>query len=498
MIRRVHEPMEAPWTRSSIAESRAGQNRRSLAVASLVAALVLGGGGSPAPLAGLALQLVTAVIMLVWLCLGTPPRIATPVRVLAAIAIVLPALQLVPLPPWIWQSLPGRESLAGSLALVGAQENWWPISVAPMRTLAVLLALGPPLAVLLMTAALPPADRTILLAAIATAGFAGVLLGAVQLAQGTGTGARLYPSGNTGWLTGLQASRNAAADMLLIAMVALAAFASTARQTRRHARRDQHRSDDSSSGNEARTAYRVLAPLVVLAIVFGMFVPAVLMTGSRAGIVLLVPALFLVAVLTVPDLAMRRHAVRNAVILATGGAGAAFLAFRLPSLQMVAARFDFATEFRLQLWSDAAYAAQQAWPVGFGMGTFMPVAIAYEPLETVDLSVPNRAHNDYLELLVEAGGSGIAVLLASGAIVAFLLWRAWRNRLVPQAHVLFTSGVLVILAAHSLVDYPLRSSTLLCVFACAIGMLAPAPISGTARQAAPDMSMRGDLKVGST
>jgi O-antigen ligase len=87
----------------------------------------------------------------------------------------------------------------------------------------------------------------------------------------------------------------------------------------------------------------------------------------------------------------------------------------------------------------------------------------------------NHAHNDWLELLVETG------LLGAAVMIAFLLWfarlalRAWRrHNTTGGPGVRAASVVILLLLGHSLVDYPLRSPAMMCVFALACGlMLAP-------------------------
>src|SRR5690606_11419873 len=95
-----------------------------------------------------------------------------------------------------------------------------------------------------------------------------------------------------------------------------------------------------------------------------------------------------------------------------------------------------------------------------------------EPLEQLDPTFFNHAHNEYLETWLEAGWPG-AIL-----IVAFLVWygrRSWgawragpsRERDLQRAA---SIGLLAMLA-HSAVDYPLRTATLACLFALCAAVL---------------------------
>ena len=69
--------------------------------------------------------------------------------VLTALMLLVPLIQLVPLPPSIWTALPGRAPVADGFRLLGQPLPWLPMSLAPARTVASLLWLLPALAVLL-------------------------------------------------------------------------------------------------------------------------------------------------------------------------------------------------------------------------------------------------------------------------------------------------------------------------------------------------------------
>ena len=162
--------------------ARPGDDGRAALIAALAvgAAMVLGGGGSPAPLAEMAVQMIVGMLFCLWLiwCVDLPADRLRPALGLVALLLVLPVVQLIPLPPALWQALPGRAIERGALDLIGAADTWRPLSVAPARTLAALLALVPPAIVLLMTATLGPAGRTMVIGMIAGVTGLAVLVGA--------------------------------------------------------------------------------------------------------------------------------------------------------------------------------------------------------------------------------------------------------------------------------------------------------------------------------
>jgi O-antigen ligase len=424
---------------------------------SLAGLIALGGGGSPAPLAELACELIAVVALIAWLA-ATPRivgRLPAGLPAITMLALAVPLLQLVPLPPAIWQGLPGRENVVAALALAGAGEQWRPLSISPHRTLAALLSLGPPL-MLLWFAALATARELRLLAIILAAmGLLAVVIGAGQLAQGSGGWLDFYATGDVGTLHGFNANRNTAADVFLVALLALALV--------------------WSLWPSARTRVSAIA-FVDLGLVLLL---AVFLTGSRTGIGLVPVALGFAGAILLrgtdrPFLAGRFDWKLPAILSGVGLALVAALWWwrTTPAIARVLARFDLAGEFRPELWRDAWFAAGQYWPLGSGLGTFLPAVLPYERLEVVDPTLPNRAHNELLELAIEGGLPLLACWLTIVAILGWRLRKALSGESpLARANAWFSAGVLAIAGLHSLVDYPLRSMAMASLVAMAAGII---------------------------
>ena len=358
------------------------------------------------------------------------------------------ALQLVPLPPALWQGLPGREAAAEGLRLAGA-EGWHPLSLAPHRTLASLLALGPPLLALALASASTPQVRGRLVWAVVITTLVSVLVGALQLAQG-GTGPfDFYATRDAaGVLHGFQANRNTQALVLLTGLLALAWG---------WARR-----------RGPLLAYVAAATLLVL---------GVILTGSRSGIALaLVAAAWCLAIVR-PARALRPS--RRGVLAIAAAVAAACLALWLlrevPVVARVIARFALIGEFRPELWRDTWFAVRQYWPAGSGVGTFIPAFLPAERLEVVDATLPHRAHNELLELALEGGLPLLLAWLGATAIVVAALWLRLRAGDVAAR---FAGGVLALGALHSLVDYPFRSVAMATLIATAAGIALSPRVAG--------------------
>ena len=408
----------------------------------VVLAVALGGGGTPSPLPEMLLEwaaLATLAVVVVLHPEDRPwPRQAT---VFALALLALPALQLIPLPPAIWRGLPGREIEAAAIDLSGAGQKWMPWTVSPPRTLASLLALIVPVTAILTTALASPRSRKYALVAVALMALISAAVGLAQLAGGAHSAWRFYAASHVEDLTGFQANRNAEADVLLTGLFALAALA--------------------IGGAFASRRYAALALGGSAILLAG----AVLLTTSRAGIGLLVVAAGVAAVIVGYRYRARSNPRAGLAVGATALAVLAALAWAIaanPVAGRIGARFANGSEPRPEIWRDTIYAIGQYWPWGSGIGTFVPVFVAAERLETVDPSFPNRAHNEFLEFALEAGIPGLAVL---AGLFGFLAWR-WMIRIrataSPQerAELTFAAATLVALGAHSIVDYPLRSMAL--------------------------------------
>lgn len=418
----------------------------------LSALLVLGGGGSPAPLAELLCELIAGIVLVVWLASSGATGLKQQRSLYWVVGLIaaLPMLQLLPLPPTLWRALPGREQVTATLDLVGAGADWHAFSISPPQTLAALLSLGPPLLILAMTAALASRKAEWLVRTIAILALASVLVGAGQLASGNGGPFDFYATGDVGVLHGFQANRNTEALVLLVGMVALALEAQEFRKSR---------------GRAVDVVFAALA----LVLLFG-----VILTASRTGISLLPVALgFGAAILrsggASPRFPVRRIALGTALI-GLAATGAVVLSRSNAVLGKVAGRFDFTGEFRPELWRDTLYAIGQYWPLGSGLGTFIPAFLPAERLEVVDATLPHRAHNELLELALEGG---VPLLVCWAGVTGIVLWQlrqAWRAR--PDAHpqLLFAAAIFALTALHSLVDYPFRSMAMASLVAVGAGL----------------------------
>lgn len=365
---------------------------------------------------------------------------------IAAVA-AIPLIQLIPLPPAIWTMMPGRDQMALALELAGIEPGWAPLSVAPTLTWRSALALIPPLATFLAVLAASPllTARLVLLLLVAAVG--SMLLGGAQLSSG---GEQLYPWETTsaGSMNGFFANRNHLATLLLASLpFALVMGAASLRR-----RNGSH------------------LPLWIGALFAGLVVVALAAIRSRAGILLFAPVM--TAALLAAWIAAGRRRPAWALLTVVGVTGAALTAVAVLALGPILARFDPDTTGRLDRWPIVADAAEAYLPLGSGIGSFDAVYRSVEPLEQLDPTFFNQAHNDYLETWLEAGWLGAALIIAFLVWFARRSWTAWRagvstQRDLQRAATIAIGAVLL----HSAADYPLRTAALATVFALCCGLL---------------------------
>ena len=121
--------------------------------------------------------------------------------------------------------------------------------------------------------------------------------------------------------------------------------------------------------------------------------------------------------------------------------------------------------------------------IGSGIGTFRGVYQLYEDHDQLDSVRINHAHNDFLELWLEAGVAGIGLVALFAVWLAVRAVKLWRRN-APGSEIDLSIAraatlVVVLIAAHSFVDYPLRTGAVMAIMAFACGLLVAPPLGGS-------------------
>ena len=375
---------------------------------------------------------------------------------LAAVILGLPAAQLIPLPPQVWTTLPGRAPVAEAYAAAGIALPWLPVSLAPGETERLWLGLLPAVALFLAVPHLARAGRKRLLHLAILLGVIDAVLGLGQIAGGPDSPLRFYATASRTDAVGFFANRNHHATFLA-SLVVLAGGLLV------------------GHGHVSRAGPRWLAAAGVLMLL------GIAASGSRAGLALGLGACVGVAWNV---LAARPTKRRGRALLLWGGLAAIPPAIGLAVFGAAAVRSqtDAVTgDLRWQIARTTWRAVAEVFPVGAGLGSFERLYARVERSGDLIPAVVNNAHDDWLELVLEGG---LPALLLLGAALAYLIretFAAGPRPDPPPSERAIRSATLAALwlcALHATVDYPLRTMAvnLLVALACGLRTLPAAAI----------------------
>lgn len=458
-----------------------------LTAIAFVSSLLLGGGTRSGFLSDAILQLICIVPLLV--AVSRLSDLAWRERskfalIFSAAIVLVPLIQLVPLPYWLWAHLPNREPMIAVYQALGHSPNWIPITVSSNATSLSALALIPPLAIFTGTLLLDYPERRQLSLLLVAFGVISSFLGLLQLSQGPSSQLRFFAITNTTEAVGFFANRNHFAALLYTTLLFAAVWAIEIGFAFGFWR-DRKTFEVRSIG--ALTASS-LAIVVLLA--------AEAMTRSRAGMVLTMLSLGGICALMFADGKRKFSVTRASFVLAAGGIAVVLVVqfglFRI--LETFSA--DPLEDSRFQFLRYTLAAAWSFMPFGSGTGTFVPVYAMFEKPPNIFPQYINHAHDDFAELTLEAGVIGLTLLLVFAAWFWQRAHKVWTDgptgaggfdRLLSRAATL----VIGFVAAHSFVDYPLRTAAIMGVFAFACGLMFE-PLNIGRRTAARSRGSRGD------
>ena len=413
-------------------------------------------GGSPQGVWGNAILQLLAVAIIAWALVERReeplPRPTRQLLVIIFLAMLLVAMQLIPLPRGMWAALPGREFVLQGFDLLGIGRVAMPISLSPYDSLAAMLALLPLLGMLAATLVLRAYSTLWLAVALIAGATAGVLLGILQVSSPIPEQSPWYPYriSNFGVATGFFANSNHMASLLLVTIPFVAAVGASLR--------------GRTTDVRARSAGMAVAFSGLLLAILGL-----ILNQSLAGYGLGIPVV-LASLLILFGLPARWT---GSALAAIGLAGIAALALVWSSpigaqLDDVGTSTSIAS--RRHIAEGSLALAGEFAPVGAGLGTYPKLYQLNEDPAAVDRWYVNHAHNDYLELTVETGIPGLLLILA------FLIWwgrQAWLMLRSPASDQFALAGAIATgaILLHSLVDYPLRTSAISAVFAMSLALI---------------------------
>lgn len=347
--------------------------------------------------------------------------------------LALSLLQFVPLPPMLWQLLPGRETVAKGYDLAGMSKPWLTYSLDPWGSLQSLVWWIPALAMFLAMRAKNAPSARLIVWLVASVAYVSVCLAASQAFGGSGY---FYTITNRGNGVGMFSNSNHFASFMLVAMVLLAGQLLHDRPTGHH-------------GKHRLTQDGILAAMLA-PLAFG-----IVLSASLAGQLLMLPVIGGIVLLARPGWKLRWSLV--AVVAIVFSIGLVWLLSSGIAANDLMAKSGTAGISRGEFLANGSRMLQDFAPFGSGIGTFRDIYPWYEDVTQVGTTFANHAHNDLLELLIETGLFGLIVL---AIFLAWLIKRSWQlwngNRAENLVALAASLGIFAVLL-HSLVDYPLRT-----------------------------------------
>ena len=421
----------------------------------LVVAMIFGGGSRGAG------DLVVHLVALPALVLGIvrwrhtdAGRLQRLFLIWLIAAVVVIGLQLLSLPVSIFAAMPGRASVLAELRAAGLDPAWLPMTLDRWGTVRALLSLVSFAAMWLLASTLDRAAHARLLKLAVAVAVLLALLGFAQAAAGHEPTLRFYEFHNTFGASATFANRNHFASLLAMAIPFAIVAGHQAQQSRRPG---------------AVLGWYGSAVLLLL---------AAALTFSRAGVVLATLAAGATVLLLLRQDgaadAPRRRGARRSLLIWAVIAGAAVANYAWSG---IADRFDQdpVADLRLQYVQYGVQAVAAYLPWGSGLGSFSAAYAPFEPVAAMTNVYALHAHNDLVELAVEAGIPGLILLLALLGLLVAGVRKALTDRTSPDAIMLAVLIAVLVPLAHSLVDYPLRTLAVAILFALVLAQLSYAP-----------------------
>ena len=418
------------------------------------------GGASRDDVAGQVVVRTVSWLILIGLALLAPTNgrrggVAVPVLLFASLGLVL--LQLVPLPPDLWLSLPGRAAFAAADDFSGLR-SWRPIAIVPSAAINAAGALIVPVATYGLMKLIARSEDDRLLGTILALVMAAAVVGVAQFA-GLALNDPFVNSG--GEPSSVFANRNHFALFLAIGCLLAPVWALK---------------------HDNVVVWRIF----VAAAITPLFLLLILASGSRAG--MLVGLLAMIGGVAMvwragglSTLALPRWAIPAI------GAGFALLLLLLVALsyggnravgidRLLSASVE--GDMRRRGLGTVLAMMAQYFPLGSGFGGFDPLFRLHEPYNLLKPTYFNHAHNDFLEVVLD-GGLPAAIILAAAALWwarrSFVAWRSISIDRLPAAG----STIIFLVGVASVFDYPARTPMVMALLVIAAVWLSGGPESET-------------------
>ena len=387
------------------------------------------------------------------------PRLTRAALLLALLLPLIPLLQLVTVADGVWHWSDARRGVSADLLAAGLSTTPHTWSLWPEATTRALYALLPALACFLGALGLGDTWARRLVPLALGLVLANLAFGFFQVGLPPNSGMRLYTANGTG-IGGVLVNGNHQGTALVVGMLlSLGLWA-----------RERHRQRDSGQPMGVKAAAYATASLVCLT--------AVALAGSSAAMIIALVA-FAAGVIATGLLSVRR------IQSSRGGMAAGIAVLAVLAIGLLSAQgwmnLEQTDAMRYQLARETAALGVRHAPLGSGAGTFMDsyaqsASALFQRGEYI-----NHAHNEFAQWWFEGGWPALALLIASLGVLVVSGWRLLRSRRRDPVAIACWLAIVAVLA-HSWVDFPLRTLSLMSLTALLAGIVVGAAAARDPRQ----------------
>lgn len=379
----------------------------------------------------------------------------------SAAILILVIAHLVPLPPQIWQMLPGRQIIVQIDDVTGIGPAWRPLSMAPEWTRNALWSLATPLAVILFAIQLSARELRLALTSVGLVVVLSAILAVAQLASDPKGPLYPYAVTNNGSAVGLFANRNHQALLLAAGFPLLGLWL-------------------AQLGARRRTNALVIRLAWICAALF--IIASLLVNGSRSGLVMGICAAVMTWGLSrvSPDPVDQPAQAHTMRWLTWGGGGILLVALIASAVSSDRAivlnrlmNSELVDDARIRNLPATVEMLRDVFPWGSGIGSFQPVFQIYESDAMISSVYMNHAHNDWIEAIATGGAPAGFLLLAFMVLVFYQTFALARR--THSDRLLGGTGLILLLlcAIGSLSDYPVRVPAIAVLMALGLVCLRP-------------------------
>lgn len=438
-----------PWYRQ-LGVAVASDRARFIAFTLFLLIIAFTGGSSRPDTLSLILLRPAAVLFACYAFIAITHEQAKEVRaplLIVAALMLLSLLQLFPLPASIWMELPRREVAAEASTLLGIGDLSRPLSLDPDRTWNTFFSLFVPLAAIGLAVIQSEGRRRLVIPALMGVGVLSAGMGFLQAVSGTGL--HFYRVTHAEYPVGLFANKNHQSVMLLWLILAISWFLTTIKP--------------KVGSNNSSIILFISSILVIF--------PLVVLTGSRAGLLLSLPVMALSgwmlfrspAMMNVRKIGGRNLKIVSVFLILIIAIPVALFVLNFSNSGRVTAisrlfEKEATEDLRWQYLSIFKNMAHDLMPFGSGFGSFEKVFNLYEPSEMLTSRYMNQAHNELMQIAIEGGIPALLVLFAAIIWLVVAILKVWNSRSSGDRNfAILHAGSAGLWMSASLVDYPIRT-----------------------------------------